>query len=126
MPHNIVDLSAVSSIIRDEPWHLHFWECTPREYLEFLKNPRAFMAQMGINLPADCRIESRILNHDWMSDHTAALSGDNGTVICNVGGPGNIALNFYPVTSYAHDKNEVGKHKKKLLHQPNEEKVPGS
>src|SRR5688500_18627484 len=32
MPTKIVDLSSRSEIIRDEPFHVHFWECTPSEY----------------------------------------------------------------------------------------------
>lgn len=29
MPSKIVDLSVRSRIIRDEPFHVHFWEWTP-------------------------------------------------------------------------------------------------
>jgi len=39
MPSKIVDLSARSAIIREEPFYLHFWECTPQEYLDFLREP---------------------------------------------------------------------------------------
>ena len=40
MPRSIVDFSAISPIIKDEPFFLHFWESTPSEALEFMKNPR--------------------------------------------------------------------------------------
>ena len=87
MPSKIVDLSARSEIIKKEPFHLHFWECTPAEYLDFLKDPRKCLKSMGIELPEDCRIETTIENHDWLSSNTKALASDNGPVIiCNVGG----------------------------------------
>jgi len=35
MPRKIVDLSARSRIIREEPWHLHFWESTAEEALAY-------------------------------------------------------------------------------------------
>jgi len=65
-------------------------------------------------------IETTIENHDWMSAHTAALTASNGTIICNIGG-GNVAKNYYKVSSYAHDKSTVGKFKKALLHRSDEE-----
>ena len=90
MPSKIVDLSARSTIIHDEPFHVHFWECTPKEFLEFLIQPRKFLADMGIELPKECRIETTIENHDWIGEHAGRFASDNGTIICNVGG-GNIA-----------------------------------
>ena len=39
MPRKVVDLSARSQIIRDEPFHLHFWESSVDEALAFLKDP---------------------------------------------------------------------------------------
>src|SRR5689334_6505479 len=51
MPTNVVDFSAVSEIIRDEPWQLHFWELTPDECFEQMKNPRKFIARLGVELP---------------------------------------------------------------------------
>ena len=42
MPSKIVDLSARSEIIRDEPFHVHFWECTPGEFKKFLGAPERF------------------------------------------------------------------------------------
>src|SRR5437660_8608206 len=62
MPAKIVDLSARSSIIEAEPFGLHFWECTPKEFLNYLKDPRGFLASMGIKLPKNCRIETTIEN----------------------------------------------------------------
>jgi hypothetical protein len=127
MPRNIVDLSARSSFIREEPWHLHFWESTPREALAFLRNPRRELEKIGIKLPADCRIETVITNHDWMGANAftggAGAAADNGPiVVCNVGG-GDVAVAFYRVTMYAHKASDVGKFKKGLLHAPEQEAV---
>jgi hypothetical protein len=107
MPKKIVDFSAISRIIRDEPFHLHFWESTPKELLDFLKNPRKELEKMGLKLPASCRIETTIENHDWLSEHSKELRGENGTIICGTGG-GNIAKNYYKVSFYAHDHSLVG------------------
>jgi predicted cupin superfamily sugar epimerase len=125
MPRNIVDLSARSALIRDEPWHLHFWESSPREALEFLRNPRAELEKIGIDLPRDCRVETVITNHDWMAAEAFAHADqDDGVVVCNVGG-GDVAIAFYRVTMYAHNVDEVGKHEKRLLHEPGEEMRAG-
>src|SRR5215210_2418313 len=123
MPAKIVDLSARSKIIEDEPFGLHFWECTPKEYLSYLKDPRTFLASMGIDLAKGVRIETTIENHDWLSSNTRQLAeAANGTIICNVGG-GNVAVarNIYRVISYAHTHEAIGKFKKKLLHGRDEE-----
>ncbi len=117
MPSKIVDLSARSEIIKNEPFHVHFWECTPDEYLQYLGDPRGFLAKMGIKIPADCRIETTIENHDWLGQHAPGLKSENGTIICNVGG-GNIARAVYRVVSYGHDHSSIGKFKKDLLHEP--------
>jgi hypothetical protein len=125
MPRNIVDLSARSRIIRDEPWHLHFWESTPNEILDFLRKPREQLREMGIEIPEDCRIETVIENHDWMAARTGGLAADNGPIIvCNVGG-GDIARGVYRVSMYAHEEGDVGKYEKRLLHDPHEEAVGG-
>ena len=58
MPSKIVDLSARSKIIKSEPFYVHFWECTPSEYLDLFKNPRKVLKEMKINIPEDCRIET--------------------------------------------------------------------
>jgi hypothetical protein len=68
------------SIIEAEPFGLHFWECTPKEFLNYLKDPRGFLPSMGIKLPKNCRIETTIENHDWLSANTRKLAGDNGPV----------------------------------------------
>lgn len=120
MPSKIVDLSARSEIIRNEPFHVHFWECTPEEYLDFLKNPRRTLTQIGIEIPKDCRIETTIENHDWLEEHTSGFARDNGTIICNVGG-GNIARAVYRIVSYAHDHSSIGAYEKKLLHSADEQ-----
>src|SRR5215510_9893374 len=124
MPSKIVDLSARSAIIRDEPFHVHFWECSPKEFLSQLNNPRKFLTQMGVELPANCRIETTIENHDWLEEHTRGLTAANGTIVCNVGG-GNVARGVYRIVSYAHDHSSIGKFKKQLLHSPGEEQVKG-
>src|SRR5690242_16833778 len=120
MPTKIVDLSARSEIIRDEPFHVHFWECTPEEYVKYLGNPRNFLKSMGIMIPDDCRIETTIENHDWLGKHAPDLRSANGTIICNVGG-GNVARAVYRVVSYGHDHSTIGKYKKELLHSPTEQ-----
>ena len=125
MPTKIVDLSARSKIINDEPFHVHFWECTPEDYLKYLGCPRSFLGEMGIDIPEDCRIETTIENHDWIGNTAPNFKADNGTIICNIGG-GNIARAVYRVVSYGHDHSTVGKYKKDLLHSPDEEEArPG-
>lgn len=126
MPKTIVDLSARSEIIRDEPWHLHFWELTPTEFAEQAKNPREFMrTKLGIDLPESCVVTTEIVNHDWISSSTNGFAIDDGVIICNVGG-GNVALAAYRITSYGHKKDDVAKYKKTLLHKPSEQKVSGT
>jgi len=122
MPRKVVDLSARSEILREEPFHLHFWECRPKEYLAFLKDPRRHLAAMGIDIPPECRIETTIENHDWLSNATKGLASANGTIICNVGG-GNVARDVYRIVSYGHDHSSVGKFTPDLLHAPDEQYV---
>lgn len=122
MPTKIVDLSARSEIIKNEPFHVHFWECTPAEYKTFLGNPREFLLKMGIKIPKDCRIETTIENHEWLGEHAPNWKTDNGTIICNVGG-GNIARAVYRIVSYGHDHTTIGKFKKDLLHSPDVQEV---
>ncbi len=118
MPRKIVDLSALSEIIRDEPWHLHFWESTPEELFGFLRSPRETLAEMGIELPDECRIETTIENHDWLTSHLAAAE-DGPIIICGTGG-GNIAKAYYKISFYAHREAEIGAFEKKFLHAPEE------
>ena len=47
MPAKIVDLSARSTIIEAEPFGLHFWECTPKEFLTYLKDPPRILGLDG-------------------------------------------------------------------------------
>ena len=122
MPRKIVDFSARSDILRAEPFHLHFWECTPEEYLEFLRNPRRTLAEMGVEVPSDCRIETTIENHDWLGDQTDGFRAAKETIICNTGG-GNVARQVYRVISYAHDHGSIGKYDKNLLHPPEAQSV---
>ena len=125
MPSKIVDFSARSKILRDEPFDLHFWECSPSEYLDLLKNPRKILKEMKINIPAECRIETTIENHDWLGTATDGLSKANGTIVCNVGG-GNVARTVYRIISYAHEHSAIGKHHKNLLHSPEVEEIDSS
>ena len=60
MPTKIVDLSARSEIIRDEPFHVHFWECTPSEYKKYLGDPRTFLEKMGIKIYEDALTEAKV------------------------------------------------------------------
>ena len=122
MPRKIVDLSARSRIIRQEPFGLHFWECNPREFLDYLRDPRAFLQAIGIDLPPDCRVETTIENHDWLSAHTNGLRADDGTIVCNVGsGDVGVARSIYRVISFAHGQADIGRFEKRLLHGENEE-----
>jgi hypothetical protein len=116
VPSKIVDLSARSEVIRDEPWHLHFWESTPSEVAEFLRDPRAQLNEMGIEIPDDCRIETTLQNHDWISRSTKGLRESDGPIIiCGVG-TGDVAVGVYRVSFYGHDESDVGRFEKKLLH----------
>ncbi len=92
--------------------------------LIFLKDPREFLQKIGIVIPEDCRIETCIENHDGMSKETKRLSEEaygGPIVICNIG-EGNIARSVYKISSYAHRDSDVGKFKKKLLHESSLEK----
>jgi hypothetical protein len=120
MPSKIVDFSARSEILREEPFHVHFWECEPSEYLELLKNPRKVLSEMGIQIPEDCRIETTIENHDWLGERTRGFRSAGDTIVCNVGG-GNVARTVYRIVSYAHEHAAIGKFEKQLLHSPDRE-----
>ena len=126
MPRKVVDFSARSRFIREEPFLLHFWECSVDDYLDFLRDPRQALMSVGIELPEDCRVETTIENHDWLGTQTAGLSREDGTIVCNVGG-GNVARTVYRIISYAHKEDAVGRFEKKLLHSPEEEeRLPGN
>jgi hypothetical protein len=120
VPRKIVDFSARSEILRGEPFHLHFWECSVPEYLEFLREPRRVLEEMRIHIPQDCRIETIIENHDWLGQQTNGLTSANGTIVCNTGG-GNVARTVYRIVSYAHDHSAIGQYEKELLHSPDQE-----
>ena len=123
MPRKVIDFSARSKVIYEEPWHLHFWESTPAEILDFLRDPRGQLKEMGIEIPEECRIETVIENHDWIGANTDGLAASDGPIIiCNVGG-GNVARDVYRVVSYGHDHSSVGKHRKRLLHNPKQQEV---
>src|SRR2546429_8157799 len=107
MPRKIVDFSAISKIIRDEPFYLHFWESTPQEALAFLKNPRAELEKMGIKLPAKCRIETTIENHDYLSEHTGGVAKANGTIIFCISG-GEDVDKYYKYLVYLYSERTEG------------------
>jgi hypothetical protein len=117
MPNVVVDLSARSRHIREEPWHLHFWELEAREVIAFLRDPRALLREIGIELPDDCRIETSIENHDWIARETQGLAEqtEEGIVICGIG-RGNVAADVYRISMYGHRIEDVGRHEKRLLH----------
>jgi hypothetical protein len=121
MPSKVVDLSARSEIIRNEPFGLHFWECSPAEYLTFLQDPRTFLDGMGIKLAKDVRIETVIENHDWISTNTDKMRRGPG-IVCNIGG-GNVmaARNIYRIISFGHKDEDIGKFRKRLLHSSDEQ-----
>jgi hypothetical protein len=122
MPTRIVDFSARSEVIRAEPFHVHFWECTPAEFKAYLGKPREFLNRMGIAIPSDCRIETTIENHDWLGEEAPNFESENDTIICNVGG-GSVARDVYRVVSYAHDKSRFGEFKKQLLHKTGQQQT---
>jgi hypothetical protein len=122
MPTKIVDFSARSEVIRDEPFHVHFWECTPWEFRAYLGRPREFLVQMGIDIPEDCRIETTIENHDWLGKEAPNLESENGTIIGNIG-TGSLDRRLYRVVSFGHDKSAIGETKKRLLHKPGRQQV---
>ena len=122
MPTKIVDLSARSEVIRQEPFSAHFWECTPLEFKAFRGRPRKFLQDMGIALPDECRIETTIENHERLGEEAANFDGEGDEVICNLG-RGDIGQNIYHVTSYTRDKAAAGQVRKKLLHKPDREQV---
>ena len=78
---------------------------------------------MGIDLPAGCRIETTIENHDWLSANTRASRPTTVAVHRMHVGGGNVAVarNIYRIVSYAHKDADIGKFKKKLLHRPDQE-----
>lgn len=115
MPRKIVDFSARSEYLREEPFHLHFWENSVEDFLSFLRDPRAQLEEIGIRIPQDCRIETVIENHDWLAKATSGLAAEDGTIICNVGG-GNVARDVYRIVSYGHTHDAVGRFEKELLH----------
>ena len=132
MPSKVVDLSARSNIIEAEPFGLHFWECTPEEFLNYLKDPLGVLASMGVKLPKGTRVETTIENHDWLSSNTRKLAAKGGPVIiCNIGtgGVGIAALakkakparDVYRVVSFAHTDAAIGALKKTLLHSRTEQ-----
>jgi len=91
-----------------------------------MKGPRKFIARLGVELPENCPIVTEMLNHDFLAAHTEIRAADTPPIkVCSMGG-GNTGIAAYRITSYAHLVSDVGRHKKKLLHKPEEKKVPGT
>jgi hypothetical protein len=93
MPKKVIDFSKLSEDIRQEPWDLHFWESTPTDLLEFLKDPRKELADIGIQLRPEVRVEITIENLDWIARTTQGFTSSttiNGDpiLICGTGGGG--------------------------------------
>ena len=125
MPTNVVDFSAVSEIIRDEPWQLHFWELTPDEYFEQMKNPRKFIARLGVELPekrSSPRCSTTIFS-PRIPRFAPPIPRRSRCAIWAAAIPASPPI---ASRSYAHLASDVGRHKKKLLHKPEEKKVPGT
>lgn len=72
-------------LLQDEPFSVHTWTCTPLEFQRFLWNPRAFLEDIGLTLPAGWRIETLVENHDFIGEHADGLQPDPGIVISNIG-----------------------------------------
>jgi len=124
MPRKVVDFSARSQIIAAEPFMLHFWESTPSEIMRFLVNPRDELREMGIELPDDCRIETTIENHDWISATSRGFTDtDTSVIVCNTGG-GDVGKSYYKVSIYGHREHDVGRYEKAPLHSPDEQERP--
>jgi hypothetical protein len=102
MPNRVVDLSALSQDVRKQPFSVHFWECTPNEYQRFLWNPRAFLEQIGIRLPPECRIETTIENHDWIGERSDGMKPRTDTLICNIGG-GDLRRSVYRIICFGRE-----------------------
>jgi len=67
-----------------------------------------------------------MLNHDFLAAHAEIRAADTPPIkVCSMGG-GNTGIAAHRITSYAHLGCDVGWHKKTLLHQPEEKKVPGT
>jgi len=124
MPAKIVDFSARSKVIRDEPFNAHFWQCTPAEFRAYLGRPRDFLHRLGIVVPGECRIETTIENHDWLEHEAPEFVSEGGsdTVICNMGS-GAADRSVYRVVSYARDEAATGNVEKTLLHRANRQQV---
>ena len=117
MPSKIVDLSARSEIIRDEPFHLHFCECTPCRVSGLPAQPAKNLVRHGHRNPRGLPDRATIENHDWLEANTNGLQASSAgpVIICNTGG-GNVGRAVYRIISYAHVHDDIGKFKKTLLH----------
>lgn len=118
MPRKLIDFSKLSEDIRQEPWDLHFWESSPAELLEFLKDPRKELASIGIQLRPEVRVEITIENLDWISQQTqqfslSATKDGDPIVICGTGGGGGstaaVGKDYYKVSFYGHLESHLNK-----------------
>lgn len=121
MPTHIVDLSARSELFRNQRLVSHAWLATPADVAAFLRSPRSELKKLGIRLPAECRVETVIQNHDWLTGHTDGLQGAGRiTVFCRGEGDG---ATFYRVSLFASKATEAPV-PRTLLHEPDEQERP--
>lgn len=115
---HVVDISARSHLVREQPLLSHAWVATPAEVLEFVRHPRPELKKLGIRLPSDCQIETILQNHDWLAGRSHGMTDGNRLSVF-VRGEGD-GKRFYRVTLYASKKREEPPDQP-LLHQPDEE-----
>jgi len=73
LPRKIIDFCALAGNYQARTFHVAFL-ATPEEALNFLRYPRQELTKMGIEPPPDCRVETTIENHDWLSEHSKGFS----------------------------------------------------
>jgi hypothetical protein len=114
----VVDISARSRLVREQPLASHAWVASPAETLEYLRHPRSELKKMGIRLPCECVIETVLQNHDWLAGRSHGLVDDSGLRVF-ARGEGD-ARTFYKVTLYASKRRDEPP-EQPLLHRPDEE-----
>ncbi|QLQ36474.1 hypothetical protein [Micromonospora robiginosa] len=121
MPSHIVDVSARSRVLREQPLLSHAWVMTPPEALAYLRRPRSVLRTIGVRLPAECAVETVLRNHDWLTGHSDGL-GDSDDVVVYARGDGD-GQRFYRVMLYG-GKAARRVPDRPLLHDPTEEERP--
>jgi hypothetical protein len=118
MPTQVVDLSARSRIVRGQRFLCHAWVATPVEVLAFLRDPRVELKKLGVHLPSNCRVETVLENHDWLSGHTDGFERPGRvSILCRGEGDGST---FYKVSLFA-NKTSASATPLELLHASDEE-----